>query len=475
MMKKIMQAKYIVPFVLLIIMGKLFFISPIVGVADNGDFERAIKPAGIYYLEQSREDRFFDYLNLKYDMKPVLIWGRGRYVSTQVILIRTARILNEIFYSNKVFDLRFLAFVYMLLLLAGVYFLLHNLKIKNTYLEFILGIIVIVVFGDATRIAYFNSFYGEATSYTALLLMIAFAIPLIRSQTPKKTDLVLFFIFSLIFFGAKLQYTLLSVLLLLFIIPIYKANKDKEWKNLTITLSLVTILISFAIYAIAPKQLGYDTMYHSVFYGILKDSKTPEKDLKELGLNERYARLAGTTAYTTDDVIDVKGQEFKEGFYDKMSREKVGLFYITHPQRFAQKLQFTASKSFDVIQGMMGNFQKIDSNNQRRINHNFTFYNQITSKLFPKNALVIILYYTFYLLFLLYKLIKGSKLMRKAASFMIIIISIGFIQFFLPLIGNGEADTAKQLFIFNIITDISLVALVYYCAISFQKRFSYAK
>ena len=42
------------------------------------------------------------------------------------------------------------------------------------------------------------------------------------------------------------------------------------------------------------------------------------------------------------------------------------------------------------------------------------------------------------------------------------IMLIGAIQFPMPLVGNGHADTAKQLFLFNFIFDIMLIICVSY-------------
>jgi len=39
---------------------------------------------------------------------------------------------------------------------------------------------------------------------------------------------------------------------------------------------------------------------------------------------------------------------------------------------------------------------------------------------------------------------------------------IGAIQFPMPLVGNGHADTAKQLFLFNFIFDIMILTCVSY-------------
>src|SRR5262249_42646879 len=42
------------------------FVSPVVGMADSGDFERFFAQTGLFYVNTSYEDRYFNFLNLKY-------------------------------------------------------------------------------------------------------------------------------------------------------------------------------------------------------------------------------------------------------------------------------------------------------------------------------------------------------------------------------------------------------------------------
>ena len=49
---------------------------------------------------------------------------------------------------------------------------------------------------------------------------------------------------------------------------------------------------------------------------------------------------------------------------------------------------------------------------------------------------------------------------------------IGIIQFPLPIIGNGEADIPKQLFIFNTTFDISLLGILWTFLLFVQDKIS---
>ena len=68
-----------------------------------------------------------------------------------------------------------------------------------------------------------------------------------------------------------------------------------------------------------PSWMHYDTTYQSVFFGAVKESETPEKDLKQLGIDEKYLPLVNTHAYMDDGEypIDITTDEFQHDFYDK--------------------------------------------------------------------------------------------------------------------------------------------------------------
>jgi hypothetical protein len=54
---------------------------------------------------------------------------------------------------------------------------------------------------------------------------------------------------------------------------------------------------------------------------------------------------------------------------------------------------------------------------------------------------------------------KPDSRFRLKIELLWVIAGIGLLQFPMPYIGNGEADTAKQLFLFNFIFDILVIVV----------------
>lgn len=457
-MKRLAKAEVFAVAALAAVLLWLFAVPPSVGVADNGDFERVMASAGLYYAQDTAADYFFDYVHPILKLKPIGLWGSGAYATTHVILVRVARLVNRLVYSGEYFHTLSLAFVYGVLLLIGVYFIVKNCKTKNKWVNAGIAAVCVWVFGDATNLVYFNSLYGEACSYVFLLLTLGLGLEAVR-QGGKRWAVVCFFVAALLLFGSKLQYALLAPLVFLFAIPLARAFGKRR----IVAVGLgVTVLVSAVIYFIAPPQLGKDTLYNSVFYGILKDSDTVAEDVADLGLPTELAKLAGTHAYSDLEGIDIKGETFGQQFFQKTGRGKVIAFYLTHPVRLIEKMELTADMAYDNTIGMMGNFQKGDAQVSHQLNTDFTSYNMVKAAVYPNSFWFIVCFYLFYFIYLIAAAVRDTnRSTRLRRLLLLMILLLGVIQFPLPIIGNGEADIAKQLFLFNVTFDIAVFAALY--------------
>lgn len=461
--KRLLRAEVVAVALLFVVIIGLFFVSPSVGVADNGDFERVMRPVGLDYAGDISQNYFYNYSNPIFKMKNIFLWGTGNYATTQVIPIRIARIINRIFYSQEYFHTLSLAVVYSFFMLWAVYLIVRNIKTKNKYFNGLIVLFCVWIFGDATNLVYFNSLFGEACSYVFLLLMLGTGLEMIRRDFEKK-PLIFFFFAAAMFFGSKLQYTLLSPLLLFIAVPVYKRYNLKKVISLCMG---ITIALSCLIYFIAPSQLGKDTKYNSVFFGVLKNSPNVEQDLKDLRLPAYMAPLAGTNAYDNVTTVDVEGVQFEKDFYEKVGRGKIMLFYLSHFDRLIDKMELTANKAYDNKIGMMGNYKIEDANKPHQLNDRFTSYNEFKKVVYPNSFWTIFLFYIVYFAYLIITMLKSeyNKAFYKRLLLLMILL-LGVIQFPLPTIGNGEADIAKQLFIFNATFDIAVFGALY----AFAKR-----
>ncbi|MBY6914840.1 hypothetical protein FDB42_01790 [Clostridium botulinum] len=460
------------------IISFILFKYPHMGVADQGDFDRVMNASGISLLDSDKNNpnfvRFYNYIVTDYTISdfPETILGITTESSVS-ILILIVSIFCKLF-NNSIFRTEYLAIAYSIIYILSITMILKYLNIKNSLKLTFIGILSLFVLFDGNYIIWFNSFYGEPMMLSSLLLLIASILYYINYRYVKnKTNkimskIVYILLASLLFLTSKMQVITTIPFLLILLIKIILDNKKFLSKKKFVSLIVILVLVILHPLSINSfnGSISNDTQYNSVFYGILNGSKTPKQDLIDLGLNPDMASEAGKHSYLDHDKYVKyipKSEITNEEFYSKMSNSKLAKFYLTHPVRLIQGMQYTASKAF-YTSTVLGK-TSIDYSTEPTIKFNrFTFWSDFRENYLPKNLLFIIstflliFIYTFYL----YIRNKNNEELKNKVFLIWTIMFIAAIQFPMPFVGNGRADTAKQLFLFNFIFDILLILIAYY-------------
>ncbi|RKN74135.1 hypothetical protein [Paenibacillus ginsengarvi] len=441
-----------------VVMVYVLFLKPIVGIADNGDFLRIMSSAGLDYLDPnlSYDDKYFGYFIREFALTPL---GIGGYASTQVPLVMIATWLNRLVYSGHVFDMRFMAFVYGVLLLLAFWAAVRYHRTLPLASKIALAVLLVFVFADVGYIGYFNSLFGEPVSLVFLLFTVAFALAAATRDKPTKALLVLFFLSAIFLTGSKIQNAPVGILLALLGLRYLRLRDDKSWRRTVIGFSAFLALGSLAMYIFAPKQLKEINMYQTVFYGVVKDSPTPEADLEELGVPKELAVLAGTNFFTQDTPIPQRDPRLYEQFYNHMSHGKIALFYLKHPGRLFQKLEIAAQNGMTIRPYYLGTYEKAEGLPRGAVSGKFGLWSEWKRSLLPNTLWFLLPFCLLFYLALLFEWLRADTLGRRiyAETFAALGL-IGFVSFLIPVIGDGEADLSKHLFLFNVVFDMMFVA-----------------
>lgn len=478
-LKKNYKNIYIFLFIILsiLIITRVLFIKPEVGVADQGDFDRIMSISGLSLLDSDINNpnfnRFYDYIIPSYKITSLHNIFIAPLNSTMGYLITFITAICKLFRQN-LFKTQYLAIAYSIIYIGSFTLILKSLDIKNNIQYISLVLIMLPVFFDGNYLIWFNSLYGEPMMITTLLLFIGSVLYYIYykyslNRTDKITSKIVFIlIVALIFLGSKLQVFTSLPFILIFINKLIWDNRDLiPKKNFIILLSMLSLLTVYTLSInISSGNLNNDTQYNSVFYGILNSSKTPKQDLLDLGLNPDMAVEAGKHSYLPESEYVKyipRTPITDEEFYSKMSNAKLAKFYLTHPIRLINGMKYTASKAFDTSTSL-GKYTQNYSEVPIREFNRFTIWSSFKENMFPKKLWFIISVYIIVFLLSLYRYMtnKSNYYIKNQIMLLWTIMLIGGIQFPMPYVGNGQADTAKQLFLFNFIFDILLIVLINY-------------
>jgi hypothetical protein len=443
------------------VLSFLLLVGPILGVADNGDFLRIMGSVGLSYMDPSEpfQERYYNFMHKQFAMsKP----GIGGYISSEVIVVFLATLVGRL-YNWHLFDIRFLGALYSILLLGAFASLLQLKLLSSKTAKYSFTVVFLLIFFDVGYTAYFNSLFGEPMAFIFLLLTLAAALRLTEYKQPR-TAWFVFFILSAIFMAAsKIQNAPAGIILALLAFRFLPLSSSKSWKRAGSALAVLLVLVSTAIYVTAPKELRVINQYQSVFFGILKDSPTPQQDLQALGLDPKLSVLAGTNYFMPDTPIPQQSDELKRSFYPYISHGKIALFYLSHPSRYWEKLQVTARHAMTIQINYLGNREKSAGFAPGTIAGSFNLWSELKRDVMPHSIWFLIIFWVLYYAVLL-ALYTGEPARHKRAAYEVFMSvgAIAVIAFLVPLIGDGEADMEKHLFLFNVCFDIMFtVSLVW--------------
>lgn len=442
----------------------LIMIPPVIGVADNGDFNRVIGMSGIapFDKQEPYDERYFAYSHT--------IWAyggytHGGYVSTHVLLVAVSGWISRIF-SWYHYDIRFIGACYTALLLTALaIFVRHSPILANRKSTAVVAAFtaasIIWVFGDIAYTAYFQSFFGEPYALVGMLLAAASAVALASSEKPSGRMLALFIGATLAVATAKLQNAPLGFAFALLVWRMMELRPDRRWRRLTVTgISLLTAC-SIIMIVFAPDRLVHANRYQTIFYGVLKDSPDVVKDMRELGIPEKYAGLAGTNYYETDTVIPQSDPTLRREVLDRIGHKDILLFYLKHPDRFASKLEKAANAGASIRPYYLGNYDKQAGKPPRALSHKFSSWSQWKAHRMPHSLAWFASIYALYLAWLVIWWLRApSRRARLVPETLAVVALAGAFAYAIPLIGDGEADLGKHLFMFNVCFDMMVVSVL---------------
>ncbi len=454
-------------FLLVIIIGSItLFCNPIIGMADNGDFYRVISSNGVYELNPNDKDLYNGYFYKNYGIYRYNNDNEKIYTSTQGIFIKAGIYINQIFNKNYIFDIRLMSWIFLLAEAVGIYLIVKVLinGIADEKYKMIITLITIFIFCDTGYLAYYNSFYGEAVNISFFLLSIGILLNMIEFNKFNKLNILLFSISSFIFFGAKQQLAPVGILIAIVMLRIGLKRKEKVFKGLAVALSIGFVISSILFYRTVSGDFEYINLYHSMNRGILLYEDNPDEVMRYFNLNEQYSLLKDTTFYDNVTLVDLYDNKLIEDYYKKFTTTKIISYYATHPRAFFKVLKISFDNAYSIRPNAMGNYEKSANREFGAKSYFFALYSTVKQKVFSSNLLFSLIALIIYIYGTIRRYIKGYKnkdyniVFKEEAYFYIFL--VGLSQIVISVVGAGDADLAKHVFMYNMSFDLILIYLI---------------
>lgn len=463
-------SKYISPtlfavIVVGIITSILLFVPPINGLGDNGSYYRVLNSSGLF-IEKSNDYQFFTYFNKNFSIMQYYNQYPKTFASTQQLFISLAIWLNKIFFSSELFDIRFLGGVYLIVYLGGIYLLMTGLTAgvsrKRSYL---IALFVIFILGDTSYTIYFNSFYAEAVSFLGSLYIFAAIIYLYRVARGRQKAWVypLLFISTFVLIGSSRQQYLLIVGLFFVGLGLLAFVKSKG-SRLALWAVLGSMMGFTLLAAVFIPASNYDRdLYHSLTRGVMLETNTPERRMRDGGINQQYGLAKGTSYFDEYSPVAPDSDQVQKDLLKKTNPVWVLLNYVNHPTELKKLLDLAVQDVYLVKPSELGNYEKKANLEETKQTRFFTLYNRIKAAVFPKS-------FGFYILFAVTMIgiygvgfYNGFK-QRKSEVIVRFFLVFGFmlnlfVVFISSIILHGDADLIRHLFLVSLYLDLITVLI----------------
>ncbi|NFR87901.1 hypothetical protein FDE85_14235 [Clostridium botulinum] len=454
-------------FLVLIIGSLTLFIHPIIGMADNGDFYRVINKSGAYHLNKNSNDIFLGYFIKDYGIYKYNNDYANILISTQSIFVKSAIFLDRLFTKDYVLDIRFMSVMFLIIEAIGVYFFIKALinKVDNSKYKLIITLLTILIFCDTGYLAYYNSFYGESVNICCFLMSIGLLIYMIEFDKFTWYNLIAFGISSFLFFGSKQQLAPVGILLsfIFIIIGVYTTNKPLT-KILTYILAIIFIISSMVFYKSITGDFKYINIYHSMNRGILLNEDDPDSILEDFNISTQYSLLQETDFFEEIKLLDPYEEKLIDDYYEKFSLGKILEYYITHPKAFIKVLKISFNNGYSIRPKVIGNYEQSEHKGFGAKSYFFATWSTFKEKFIPKNMLFTVATIVIYLYLSTSRFLKAiknnnKKIQLKEITYFYVFL-VGISQIIISVIGAGDADLSKHVFMYNMAFDLIFIYII---------------
>lgn len=440
------------------------FIPPLIGLADSGDFGRITPWRGLSHVPTEYDQMYFSYFNSKYRIIPK--WdGPDWYLTSTSLLIAPARWISIRIGQDQYFDIRILSSIHLAIFLIGLWLIFTASRGLTTALRVALFSLLVLIFADVGYIAYFNSFYSEATALSFLAIAVGGALLLLAEHSNSIWVLVVYFLATGMLTTSKPQYVLLVPLLASFGIYLSKGVQQKYRYLVSGVLAVTVFGITVWYYNQTPQSLKIQGAYVQIFMDLLPHSSTPEDDLSALGLDPGYAKFTGTTPYQSDSPLN--NPKIHTEFSNAIDSFTIPIFYLSHPERLYGLCIRCSQHVFSTRVSRLGYYEA--NTGRPPLSRPFGVWSFVRENVFPRSVIFLGAFFATSIVALALTFKSSSTKTRGMLLLYSLFVLTAILQFFVAVtVGGGEPDLEKHLFMFNLAFDACVVLFVLGAFYSFQ-------
>lgn len=336
------------------------FVGPYLGVANDSIGNRKMQEYGLSYLEADRGEDEAAFASNEYFTRE---YGVGQSEtpihSSQNVFVRLAMGLDTLFTQDALFDVRFLALVYLLLYLPAVYLVLKAGVERVSYFSEAVTVTVlgVLIFADISYLVFFNSLYSDALILICLLYIVG-ASMVQHLEKPTRLGLQLLMTAAgLVLCFLEKRFFLVGIFVAVLLVTQVRIAGRAE-KIITGCLALLLMVGSLFSLSWSGEEFDDVSKVHSVTRGVLLQSQNPDEALEEMGLDTSYSLLTDESLYDYVPVSEISNPVLQQGFLDQFNAADVALHYLRHPEKMVLMWNNAIVSALHLRRDYCGNYER---------------------------------------------------------------------------------------------------------------------
>ena len=420
------------------------FTPPIVGLADNGDFPRALGRFGYAAPQDAHNPPLnFAYVAPLYTHQPLaqVRHNSHEFFTSHTLLVAIAVGISNITSRSGTLFPTTMGAVHLVGILAALARLLFVTRHLRDHLFF--GAALVVVLTDVGYLAYCNSFFSEPASCIFALWFTAEAISASRKQALDGKLLAA----ALLLICAKPQNAPIAVPLAcyVFMMPGRSSVRARIAASTGLLLAAAVVLRS-----VQPEP-KLEVSYNLLFLSVLPESRHPGADLEAMGMDPELVRLQNTTAWSADTGLH---DEQVRRALKRLGPGGLAVFYVLRPTRAWRHLTTLFPIATRIRPECCANFEPSAGRPPGAQATNFTLWSKVHEQVFGRITKFLLLGLCVIGGFHLWRAKPGSF-----ASVMVVLPALCITAFLTAAFGDAN-EAVKHQFLFNLLLDLTLLLLL---------------
>lgn len=340
----------------------MLFVPNYLGVAGDQNVGRVMNAAGVYYTETAVDEIYNNYFVRTYSNVLVGQETADEFLNSQVLLVRIAVFIDNIFTGDRVFDIRCLAMLYGILYVPALYVLVKQAcsRVKKFSEGFVIGFVGLLIFADVAYITYFNSFYPEALWFISLMYCVGAGLSFQKNRSGLKDfgALAIIVIFAIVLLTSRGECAFLGIVFAVFCLRLIFARREWMWGVICVMTAFILSIVSITCMLNMKSDYDETSKFHAMTRGVLFEADDPSGALEEFGISTSYELLADTSIYDFLPVIESNNKVLKEEFLDKYTYMDVAAYYLRHPGSFVNLMDLSIKSCFGIRREYYGNYEQ---------------------------------------------------------------------------------------------------------------------